>query len=238
MNFSDTSNDTGVVQDIHFLCESDATSYPLKDIARNVNRWVYRAVILRIKHNKDWKYDDTNHTTLPTSTAPLVDAQQDYSLPDNLITLERIEVMDSNGDYQLLKKINKVDIQSAIDEYCETDGMPVKYYIEGNSIQLFPAPATADVTITKGLKLHYSRDIDAIAYDDTTQELAIPEPFHRIGTYGASYDYLIVNGPEERASSVRQELELMMNEFGEYATEKNEQQKTGIRPAHRRRTYT
>jgi hypothetical protein len=44
--FSDTTDDTGLVQECDFILGTDSTDYPLKDKARSANRWYSRTVSL------------------------------------------------------------------------------------------------------------------------------------------------------------------------------------------------
>lgn len=237
MQFSDTTNLTGVVEDTHFLTQSNSTSYALKDIARNATRWAYKAIVRRIKANKRWEYDDSvNLGNHPIATATLVAGQQDYLLPTDLLKLSRIEVKDDSGDYRVLTPIDKTDITTGLTEFYETDGLPNFYDIIGSSIFLYPAPAAADVTTSEGLKIVYAREIDAFASTDTTQEPGLPEPFHRICSLGASYDYLLARG-DKNVQSFRAELETLIEEYAEFDADKDESVKTRFRPAHNVRSY-
>lgn len=236
MQVSDTTNLTGLFEDIDFLCETDSTSYPIKDKARNINRWIWKAVVRRIKANKRWKFDDANHTTHPIVTTTLVDGQQDYSLPTDLLKLSRVEIKDNNGDYYILKNIDETEITTGLTEFYETNGRPAYYDIVGDSVFLYPAPSATDVTTAQGLKVVYTRDFDAILSTDTTQEPCIAEPFHRIGSLGASYDYMLKRDVK-RAQAYRAEVEGLLEELTEFEADKNESVKTHMQLSHNVRNY-
>jgi hypothetical protein len=231
MQFSDTSNLTGLVEDIDFICSTDSTSYPLKDKARNVNRWQYKAVLWYMSAQKKWKYDDSNLTTLPEITTTLVNSQSDYALPSNIFNVEAVEILNNAGDYVRLTPISIEEIPGAISEFESTDGTPKYYRLTGESIILYPAPATGSVTMADGLKAHVTREFDHFVSTDTTQEPGLPEPFHRILSLGAAYDYLIVNGTQEKSVAVRQELEQLKNDMIKFVGQRNSEQKTAVRPA-------
>lgn len=191
MQFSDTTNLDGLVQDIDFICGTNSTSYPLKDKARNINQYYYRAGLLIWKYSPAWRFDDSNYTTLSEPTIDLVDGHRDYGLATNILAIDRAEVKDNDGGWHTLKRIDKLQIPGAVQEFLnETDGIPQYYDVEGNSILLYPSPATADVTLNAGLKLYLGRLVDPFESTDTTKEPGFLDPFHRILSYGASEDYL------------------------------------------------
>jgi hypothetical protein len=139
-----------------------------------------------------WEFDDSNQTTLPIATTTLVASQQDYSIPATALGVERVEVMNDSGDYQVLKQIDKSEIKNAaMTEFFETDGMPTYYDIMGNSIFLYPAPVTGDVTLALGLKIYLSRDIHEFAITDTASEPGIPDSFHPYIAFADASDYAI-----------------------------------------------
>lgn len=230
MQFSDTSNLTGLVEDIDFICGTDSTSYPLKDKARNGNRWLYKAVVRYMKAQSRWQYDDTNQTGLPVATTDLVDSQGDYALPSTILQLEAVEVQDTGGNWSRLAHIDTADISGTISDFEDTAGMPKYYDLKGESIILYPAPSSSSVTTTAGLKIYYTREFDAFASTDTTQQPGIPEPFHRIVSLGASYDWLVVNDTAEKASAIRQEIEQLLSELDSFAGERNKEDRIKIRP--------
>lgn len=237
MQFSDTSNLTGLVEDIDFFCNTNSTSYPLKDKARNANRWAYAAVVWILKANRLWEFDDTNQTDLPIATTTLVDSQNDYTLPTNLLKLQRVEVKDASGNYHKLDPIDKSQIKGSVTEFEETDGLPRYYDIVGTSIFLYPAPAAASVTTTAGLKIYYSREIDVFASTDTTQEAGFPEPFHRVISLGAAYDWYIRRGQTQKASSLRSEIEVWKRELISFYESRDEEVKTSLRLKHNTASY-
>lgn len=237
LQVSDTTGLSGLFEDVDFLCGSNSVSYPLKDKARNANQYVLKAAIYQIKANKKWQYDDISQTTLPTPTATLVASQSDYSLPTDLLHLEAVEVKDSGGNWIRLTPLDKDDLKRSITDFNNTAGMPRYFDTVGTSIVLYPAPSAAATTLTNGLKVHYSRDPVLIVSTDTTKSLAVASPFHRFVSYGTSYDWLIVNGPEERCTRVRSELEVSKNDLIEFYEDRDQGTKTSIRPVHDTRNY-
>lgn len=235
MVFSDTSGNTGLVQDVDFICGTDSTSYPLADKARNMNRHYYKAVIDALKASGRVQFDDHNFTTIPEYEFDLVNAQSQYSLPTNLLKLWALEIKDSNGNYRRLQPIDINDpaMKSTITDFMETDGLPAFYDLRGDSFYLYPAPATASVTTSSGGKIYFSREIDSFTAADTTQEPTIAEPFHRLLSLGASYDWLVLNSTQDKADRVLQQYEQLRSEMREFYGDKNRDEQVAIRPAHR-----
>lgn len=236
MQFSDTSNLTGIVEHIDFFCETDSTSYPLKDKARNVNRHYYDIVNEFLKSNHRWQYDDSNQSGLPSSTDNLVDSQETYSIPSVALKLLGIEVLDSAGNAVKLEPISKRDLAVAEQAFLNQDGLP-KYYIQYGlgKVKLFPAPKAADVTLTAGIRFYYAREIDIFVSTDTTQEPGIPEQFHHYMVHGASYDWFVRQGENEKAQFHLVKMTEMKRDVRKYHA--NEADSLRIRPAHRTFKY-
>lgn len=230
MEFNESSNFSGIVQDVDFICGTDATSFPLKDKARIGNKWMYKAVTDLIAIRGRFEFDDPNLTTLPITYKDLVAGQRDYDLPEDLLILLAVEVIDNNGNYTRLKELDLSDLKNTITDYEDTDGMPTHYDVSGDSVHLYPAPAEADVTLTNGLRVYHVRKIDELANDDTTQEPCIPVPFHPIVSLGISYEWLLVNGTQDKVDRVRNEIEQTRKEMRKFEVDKNRDKKTNIRP--------
>jgi len=108
MQFSDTTNLDGIVEEIDFEVDTDSTSYPLKDKARNVNRHLDHVVSLILQSDGRWQWDDTNQTDLPIGVGTLVNNQQDYGITGaTYLTVTRVEVKDINGNYQEMQPLDQ-----------------------------------------------------------------------------------------------------------------------------------
>lgn len=237
MQFDDSSTLQGLKQDIDFLCGTNDTAYTENDKVRNINRWAYRVVTWIYRASGTWQFDDSNKTDFPIATTTLVASQQDYELPSDLLKIERVEVLDSDGNYRKLKAIDQSQIDQALTEFKESDGLPQYYDLVGNSLFLYPAPAAADVTTSAGLKIHFLREIDVFTGSDTTQEPGFAEPFHRLLSLGAAYDWLVANGTQQRLQNVRQEIEIMREELAAFYKDRNRDVKIQVKPGHRQLNY-
>jgi len=211
MNFSDTTNKDGLIQDCEGLLGFEDggisnNAILLKKFTGFINIYYQKFVTWIWQSDALWEYDDSNKTTLPIATADLKAGQQDYELPSDGQRLDRVSVKDSKGDYQLLKPIDKSQVGEDMDEFYETDAMPAYYDKIGRSIRLFPAPAAGKVTLSEGLKVEVSRDVDLFDSTDTTKEPGFDKKFHSGLSVGASKRYAIGKNMKEKKRELRMEL--------------------------------
>ena len=219
MYFNDETNNTGLIQDCESIlgmedAEISGDTTKLKNFTRFINIW-YRRVNSWIWEATDtWEYDDSNWADLPIATTTIVNNQQDYAIPSTAQRVDRVEILDISGDYQLLKPFDKDDIKdSAMSEYLETAGLPTHYDMIGESIMLYPKPSTAKVTAALGLKIYFVRDIKEFISTDTTVEPGFVNNFHRLLSLGASYDYCIAYEIGTKANFLKGQINEMKEEL-------------------------
>ena len=230
----------GLVEDTLYLCglptvSASYASYALVDITRNINN-AYLNVVRNIWNcAAGWQYDDSNQTTLPVGYTTLVHNQQDYTLPSTAQRVQRIEVKDSDGNFQLLSQIDIHDIdKQAMSEFQETASMPVYYDIVGRSIMLYPTPSSASVTTVSGLAVYVDREPDLFTSGSTTTEPGFASPFHRILSYSATLDF--EEDPQRRALLLR-EKERLEQGLTQFYSRRNIERKANIRLAKNWRQY-
>jgi hypothetical protein len=222
MRFSDTSTKTGMIQ----MCE-DLCGFDSGDISGNANllrRFTrlmndrYGVVSNKVwKASGDWQFDDKNQTTLPSATTTLVANQQDYQLPSTAQKIERVEVMNVDGNYIQLRPFDESEIEgTAMSEWYKDAGMPVYYDLKGESLILYPKPGAGYVTLAAGLKIYVSRNIVQFNSTATTQEPGFAINFHRLLPIGASIDYAVGKGMDALAKNcifLWQETDKDLGEF-------------------------
>ncbi|MEK6884912.1 MAG: hypothetical protein AABY22_35100, partial [Nanoarchaeota archaeon] len=96
-----------------------------------------------MQRSADWKFDDSNQTNFAEATTTLVAGQQDYQLPSTAQKIDKVEVLDKNGNYQVVYPITREQIKEqgySVSEFYKTNGLPIYYLLDGRSILLFPAP--------------------------------------------------------------------------------------------------
>jgi len=216
MVYSDTSTNLGLIQDITFLTGVGTTQYTLADRTRNINNWYLKTTSWIITADGRWQWDDANQTDRPCATTDLVNGQQDYkviigspSTTQDWLEIDRVEILDSNGDAKVLTPIDQNDIGQALTEFLDTDGTPRYFDFRGGSIFLYSAP---NYNSTGGLTIYFKRSPLLFASTDTTKRPGFATPFHKILSLGASYDWAMAKNSGNR-DVIRQELEILKNEL-------------------------
>lgn len=189
MQYSDTSNFLGIVQEIDYLCfgssTANTTDYPLVDKARNVNRW-YRIVMgIIFESTGNWSFDDLNYTNLPIFPCHSVTGQHDYTFPTGYMDIEMITYRDANGITHKLIPLDRKEItgagtpesgviggatNEAPEEFLKTNGTPKYYDKFANSFHTYPAPdrtSTGTGETDYAFKVYCTRDA-AYSSDLTT----------------------------------------------------------------------
>ena len=186
------TNGEDLVSFINFLCDSNATSYPIADKVRNSNAALKELVAEIITADGNWQFQDTNIANLSEGTITLIASQADYSFNEEFLAVEQISIKDVNGNWRVLKHLDPREFKDvAIEEYFAATGLPTYYDVIGDTIFLYPAPIAANVTLAAGLKVRFKEDIDIFTTSDTTQEPGIPSTHHSLVAYMASIPYCL-----------------------------------------------
>ena len=184
--------------DADFLGGSTSGSYAPSNKRRNLNIHLQDVARLIWESQNGWQYDDSNATTLPLAKTTLVHNQQDYSIPPTAQRLEGVIVKDSAGNWVKLKPFDIHDVDIALPEYFEQAGMPLYYNMVGRSVELYPKPSSAYVTLASGIGVYVSRDVTEFAVTATSSSPGFPVAFHRILSLGMAMDF--VNDPQHKQS--------------------------------------
>ena len=232
-------NYTEIKADIDFLCDTSDTEYTAATKAANVNRWYDKAVSILLESDGRWQWDDTNWSDYPVGTTTLVDGRQDYEVfaaapasGSDYLRIMRVEVMDINGDYNLLTPLDQSDITDrSMPGYSTTapvaEGMPRYYDKLGPSLFLYPVPATGSVTMTAGLKVFYQRSPSYFVSGDTTKIPGFPSIFHRYLSLGASLDYAVKKQLPQK-EDLKQQLAVMEESLKTFLTHRNKDERLGL----------
>lgn len=187
MQFSDSSNLTGLIQSCEDKINSSITGDLLKKFTRYINNASSKVWAIIFDTYNGWIYDDANQTDLPQATSDLVSGTSTYSLPSTALTVQRIEIKDSEGNFIPLKSLTLEEIQQGVDEFYENNGTPQGYRLLGNTIEIFPA---SSYNSTSGLKVYFERASVAFASTDTTKTAGFASPFHDMLAIDASIQYM------------------------------------------------
>jgi hypothetical protein len=225
MKFYSSSDRAGIVDDIFFLVFGDSSDhssdYSLADITRNVNRWYDRVVTKILQADNRLEWDDTNKTDLPIARINLVANQQDYGVTAaTFLKLHKVDAYDANGNPIPLKQITLDDLRGIADaDFESTAGTPRYYRLQGSSIFLYPKPS---YSYTQGLRIFYQRNVDYFASTDTTKTPGFAEPFHRILSLGAAYDYAMITGMRDKIQMFRNEIQIIQQDLIDFYSSRNE----------------
>lgn len=199
MQFSDTTNLTGIVEQTRVMMRVDSSQWPTSRIVNSCNNWLDTITGYAIGADRRFQWDDTNHTKLPIGTTNLVANQSDYSFladeqGNSILNLTGIEILDASGLYRKLTPRNFGDTDEAEDELQRTAGLPTEYdKIADNIIRLTPKPIAS---VTAGLKFYFQRTASYFAATDTTKAPGVSPLLHRGFVIASAYDGALTLGLE------------------------------------------
>jgi hypothetical protein len=193
MQFNDTTNLTGVIQQCERYCNLGSTGISgvtntLKEFTTYVNktnRDVWQTIF---NAYGGWQYDDSNYTDLPIATTALVSGTGTYAIPTGSLTVRGVEVLDEGNVWNKLEPITDEQIRQYIaeGEFYKEDGSPRFYKLINDTIKLYPSP---DYSQDASLKVYYDRGSVDFASTDTTKTAGFVSEFHDILPIGASITY-------------------------------------------------
>lgn len=171
--------------------DSTDTTYSTADITVSANNALDRVVTLIRDAEGRWQWDDSNNTDFPIATTALVADQQDYGLDATHYRIQRIEIMDEDGNWNLISSIDEADVYNqSITDFLKTAGNPKYYDKVGNSIFLYPKPSYSQ---SASLKVFYERGPSYFTTSDTTKTPGFNPMFHELVALWSAYDYAFIN---------------------------------------------
>lgn len=196
---------------------TDTSQFPIVEFTRYANNRYREVDSLIWQHTGTWEYDDSNYTNFPIATKDLEDERQDYSIPSTARKIDRVEILDVNNDYQLIYPMDKSQIRGqSTTEFYSTPGLPKYYDVMARSLFLYPAPSTNNVTLSEGLKLYFTRDIDEFSVTDTSSSPGFDNHFHRLISLGSAYDYCISHGVKEKMTGIMAEMNNLKGQLTDF----------------------
>lgn len=184
--------------EIRSLVDAGTTSYIASDLLRRVNSALETLVAMIINADGTWDFDDTNYTDFPIGTYTLVDSQGKYSFNDKFLQLKEVQIMNQNGDYQIIRPIDQSELDTNIplEEMFKTDGLPQVYdKISDDTIRLLPAPDDGvTVTLVAGLKIKFKRTASIFTTAEVNTGTKVPgiaSPYHQLIAYMAALPYAV-----------------------------------------------
>lgn len=209
MQFSDTTNKTGIVEQVRSMTKLDSTQLPTWKIVNSVNNWLDFIAGYMIGNDRRFQWDDTNHTKLPEGTATLTSGQSDYAFltdeqGNKILTLLGISIL-RNGYYQPMELVNRDEIQTS--HFGMVTGDPTQYdKIADNVVRFDYKPSS---TISSGLKFYFQRTPSYFTASNTTKEPGVSPLLHRGFVIAAAYDAALSEGLANlQPLSLERELEI------------------------------
>mgnify|MGYP003394222103 CR=1 FL=1 len=229
MVFSDTSTNTGLVQQIRKMMRVDSTQWPTANIVASVNNWLDMITGYAIGADKRFQWDDTNHTKLPIGTTNMTSGTSDYSFltdeqGNTIITLTRIDMLlnTTTDTWTTLSPIDQNDALfqgTGLQQAFPTNTTPEFYdKIADNIIRLY---ATPNYSKTAGLKFYFQRTPSYFVAADTTKAPGVPSLLHRGFVIAGAYDGALTLGlPNLQPLSV--ELQKEQQKMEQYFADRNQ----------------
>lgn len=151
---------TEIFAKARFLVSATSKTLPDDILLADVNQAGDETIAWYIANNKRLRVDDLNNTNLPIGTFDLTHAKQDYAFDGTILSMERIEVLGTDGLMHRVDLIDERDIPGSLTEYKKTPGLPDEYARRANSIFFYCPPSSTQVVCgagTKGGKIYYQR---------------------------------------------------------------------------------
>lgn len=196
MVFSDTTNNTGIVQQTRFLARVDSSQWSTAKIVNSCNNYLDYVISYGLSQDKFLQMDDTNHTKLSEGTSPLTINVTDYSfLTDEqgnpIITLLGVSRLEGSV-YVPLTPVDRNDPTFDASTFGQVSGTPTQYdKISDNIIRLDKKPTA---TVSAGLKYFFQRAGSYFAATDTTKSPGVAPALHRGFVIASAYDCALTLG--------------------------------------------
>lgn len=228
--FSDTVNNTGIVQQVRSFMRVDSTQWSTAKIVNSCNNWLDKLTGYAIGADKRFQWDNTQHTKLPEGTTDLTQDQIDYSFltdedGNQIVTLTGVSVL-RNGYFVPLEPVDRKDPTIDMSIFGTQRGVITAYdKIADNIIRLDAKP---DSNVTGGLKFFFQRTSPAFEATDTTKTTGFSQLLDRGFIIASAYDGAITLGlPNTQALSV--ELEKEERKMIEYFEARNNDEEMRLR---------
>ena len=190
-----------IQSDARYLALGDSTdsNYADTDLNRNINRWYQRGIAWILENNGDWQVKGTK------ATRDLVSGKKAYTLPSNILKLNEVYIKyQTDGKYHKAKQRDPRGIPKEPDQ-TEHGYFPdtPEFDLQANSIVVY-IPSSSIPSITAGLKIHFQKEISNLS--GNTDEPDIAEPFRRLLSTGAAYDYCKAHEMRQKATDLSRDI--------------------------------
>lgn len=201
---------TNLRSDARFLVfgNSSNTDYGDTDLDRNINRWYNTALTWILSSNGEWQ---VNGEIAETN---LIATQSEYLLPTDIMLLSEVYIS-SNGTMTKAKQRDLSTVSVEIEDYHPSTP---EFDLLDNSIFIY-LPETTIPAVTDGIKIVYQTDITELS--GATDKPNISEPFKRVLSIGAAFDYCVANEVGSKAKNLKVLLDESKQELINYYAKKS-----------------
>ncbi len=213
--------------DIRFLLFSNSsnTQYGDTDVDRNINAWYRRGLAWILEYNGDWQVNGE------IALADLVADQREYTLPTDLLKVNEVYIKStSSGEFLKANQTDSANVSVEMDQYYPDQP---EFDLLDNSLFVYPMENSV-VAVTNGLKIFYQTEITELSGDSDAPNIA--EPFERLITYGAAYDYAISNEMRTKGEQLKRDLKEIKDELMQYYANRSTVDRTKVLPEQRNLT--
>ncbi len=196
MQFSNTTDNNGIVQQTRNLTRVDSNQWPTQKIVNSSNSWLDFLCGYAIGSDIRFRWDDTNHTDLPEGTRELTINVSDYSFrtdenANRILTLLGVSIL-QNSKYVPLTPVDRNDPYYESADFGQITGTPTQYdKIADNIIRLDRKPSA---TVASGLKFYFQRSPSYFVAADTTKQPGFASVLHRGFVIASAYDCALTLG--------------------------------------------
>ncbi len=205
---------TDIKTKAYLLTNTNSSSLPDAIMVVLANNAVERVESLCLQADTRWQFDDLNNTDLPIATTGLVTDQQDYSFAVSHLAITRVEALDTNGNWVLLKPFDQNDLYNqSLTDYLKASGMPMFYDKLGSSVFLYPKPS---YTQSASLKIWFKRGPSYFVAGDTTKFPGFNALYHDLIPYWIAYDYAVSNGlnnANQLMEAIKQKEQALLDDY-------------------------
>ena len=197
MIYSDTTNNTGIVEFIRRLTNTNTTTYPIKDLTADFNTVLGEYLALAMSANGSWQINTS--TGEPIGQVNLVNGTRTYAVDQTYAKVFRVFVYDADGNKSELKYTDTLEEEDITEEL----GIPERYDLFGDFIRLYPTP---DYDYVKGLEIVPQIVSAGFLHTDTTKVPPLPLSIHPGLAYGTAYIFAIAHNQPNYAVLKQQDL--------------------------------
>jgi hypothetical protein len=210
IQFSDTTNKSGLIQIIERLCKFpdgwiSGNTNRLKEYTSELNLALDYVWSIIFRAGGTWQFDDSNHTDYPIIKTDLISGQRDYSFTSDengniILDIYKVLIAQPDGTFLVIKPVDvQSEDESGFYNGLDTTGTPNKYDKTANGIFLDAIP---NYTISGGVKIYINREGSYFSTSDTTKKAGFTGIYHEILALITAYKH----APDSELSRIERRM--------------------------------